>query len=179
MDELLDVLDSYGNYTGETILKSNAHKLGVFHPTVHIWCYTKTGKILLQQRGSNKETYPLKWDVSVAGHVAAGESIELGASREILEEIGVTISIASLEKIGVFKSQKKHSNAILDYEFHHTFLYLLDEKTKLQKQENEVESLEWLPVTKFKEWVTKKQPQLIPNSDKRYEYIIAEVESRL
>ena len=40
MDELIDVLDADGNYTGETILKSVAHKNGVFHPTVHIWFYT-------------------------------------------------------------------------------------------------------------------------------------------
>ena len=178
MDELLDVLDSNGNYTGETILKSDAHRLGIFHPTVHIWCYTKTGKVLLQQRGGNKKTYPLKWDVSVAGHVAAGESIELGATREVQEEIGVTVTTDSLEKVGVFKTEKEHPNSILDCEFNHIFLCLLNENVALTKQESEVEALQWLSIKEFKQWIVNKSKYLVPNSQDRYELIISNIEEK-
>ena len=81
MDELIDILDSNGDFTGKTAMKSEAHKNGWFHATVHIWFYTTDGKILLQQRGKHKETHPLLWDVSVAGHVGAGEAIETSAIR--------------------------------------------------------------------------------------------------
>ena len=106
MDELVDILDKKGHYTGKSVLKSEAHKKGLFHPTVHIWCYSETGKILLQQRGANKKTFPLKWDVSVAGHMASGETPEVSALREVQEEIGVVIDLSKLEKIGVEKIEK-------------------------------------------------------------------------
>ena len=61
MDELVDILDAAGNYTGKIAMKSEAHRNGLFHPTVHVWFYTKNGQILIQQRAENKETHPLLW----------------------------------------------------------------------------------------------------------------------
>ena len=86
MDELIDILDNNGNYTGKTCLKSEAHEYGYFHPTVHIWLYTSDKKILLQKRAATKKVFPGLWDISVAGHVATGEKIEIAAIREIKAE---------------------------------------------------------------------------------------------
>jgi isopentenyldiphosphate isomerase len=122
MDELVDILDNTGNLTGQSAMKSEAHRKGLFHPTVHIWFYTGSGKVLLQQRGKHKDTHPLLWDVSVAGHVGAGEDIKSAAVREVKEEIGVSVNENDLEKIGVFKSVHQHSESLIDREFHHTFL---------------------------------------------------------
>ncbi|WP_435622676.1 NUDIX hydrolase [Flagellimonas sp.] len=179
MDEWVDILDDDGTPIGETQLKSEAHRLGLFHPTVHIWCYDKNGFVLLQQRGKDKTTFPLKWDVSVAGHVAAGEPIELGALREVEEEIGVKISNEQLEKIAIFKTEHQHSEAVFDREFNHTFLCKLSQQTQLKKQESEVETLEWFPLEKFKDWVKTNHKDMVPNLDMRYEKVIAEIESRL
>lgn len=179
MDELIDILDEKGNYTGKTAMKSKAHQLGLFHPTIHVWCYSKKGKVLLQQRGVNKSTYPLKWDVSVAGHMSAGESPEFGASRETQEEIGVAIEVSRLEKIGVFQIEKKHSNLIWDREFTHTFLYVMDEKITLAKQESEVEALEWVPLESFEQMVAINDKRFVPNSTQRYQKILQEIKSRL
>ncbi|NKI32595.1 NUDIX hydrolase [Croceivirga thetidis] len=179
MDELVDILDEAGNYTGTTAFKSEAHLKGLFHPTVHVWCYTKNGKILLQQRGANKETYPLKWDVSVAGHIGAGEEITQGAVREVLEEIGVVLKVSDLEKIDVHKTEKRHSNTIWDREFNHTFLTALEETTVLIKQEEEVEALAWISLASFENMIFNDNTGLVPNSKKRYERIIAAVRSRI
>lgn len=160
-------------------MKSKAHLLGLFHPTIHVWCYSKEGKILLQQRGARKSTYPLKWDVSVAGHVGAGESLENGAIREAEEEIGVAIEISKLQKIGIFKIEKKHSEEIWDREFTHTFLYQLDANTPLVKQESEVEALEWITVKEFEEFVMKQDQRFVPNSTNRYLTVISKIKSRL
>ncbi|WP_299799964.1 NUDIX domain-containing protein [uncultured Maribacter sp.] len=142
MDELIDILDAEGNMTNMTAMKSEAHKNGWFHQTVHIWFYTSEGKILLQQRGKDKDVYPLLWDVSVAGHIGAGEEIITSALREIQEEIGLTIASSDLEKIGIFKSVKNHSEVLKDNEFHHTFIAELKMPlNSLQKQDSEVEGL--------------------------------------
>lgn len=151
MDELLDILNADGKATGKVELKSYAHRMGLFHATVHIWFYTDDGSILLQQRGKNKTTHPLLWDVSVAGHIAAGESVEISALREIEEEIGITVNCKSLKKIGIFKSIQKHHSNLIDCEFHHTFLCKLTVPFEiLQKQESEVEALKLIPIARFR-----------------------------
>ncbi|CAL2079464.1 Putative Nudix hydrolase YfcD [Tenacibaculum sp. 190524A02b] len=139
MDELIDIVDEQGNYTGKTCLKSEAHKFGYFHPTIHVWLYTNTNKILLQQRALSKKVFPGLWDISVAGHIAAGEKIEIAAIREIEEEIGFTIDIDALHKIGTRKHQVNHSNGIIDNEFHHVFIAELTVPlSELVLQESEV-----------------------------------------
>lgn len=139
MDEWVDVLDKEGRGTGQRILKSEAHKRGVFHPTVHIWLFDSVGNVLLQQRSHTKETFPLLWDVSVAGHIAAGEGILQAALREIHEEIGLTVREKDLIPVGMFRSVQEHENGILDCEFHHTFICLLEKPvTALELQDEEV-----------------------------------------
>ncbi|PCJ93443.1 MAG: hydrolase [Flavobacteriaceae bacterium] len=182
MDELLDVLDTDGNYTGEIILKSVAHQNGIFHPTVHIWFYTKTAKILIQQRGSAKNIFPLLWDVSVAGHIGAGEEILTSALREIEEEIGLSISETDLQKIGVFKSRQHHHNTLVDCEFHHTFICELKVPLgQLTKQESEVEALDLISMTKFAEetWGMANIQKYVPHDTEYYKTIIKAIKEKL
>ncbi|MEB8329396.1 NUDIX domain-containing protein [Flavobacteriaceae bacterium KMM 6897] len=163
MDELIDILDAHGNYTGKRLMKSEAHRKGLFHPTVHIWFYNKKGEILLQQRAASKETYPLLWDVSVAGHIGAGEDIVSSAIREISEEIGLNVLETDLFKVGVFKSVKNHRDDLTDCEFHHT--YICELKVPLEtliKQESEVKALTLLPLSKYIEELQQN------NSSKKY-----------
>ena len=178
MDEYVDILDEEGNYTNTSLLKSEAHKQGLFHPTVHIWCYDPHGFVLLQQRGKHKKTFPSLWDVSVAGHVAAGESMELGAQREIQEEIGVEIQMEKLEKIKVFKTEHRHSDILFDREFTHTFLYPLNQKTPLTPQASEVETLEWFSLKTFEEMVQTNDTRLVPNSENRYQEVIKALKAK-
>lgn len=175
MDEFIDILDNNGNFTGRTALKSEAHEKGLFHPTIHIWCYSASGKILLQQRGTNKETYPLKWDVSVAGHIEAGERPEVGAIREAKEEIDITIDLKKLERIEVLKKEVKHTNGIWDREFIHVFLYCLDEKTPLKRQKMEVEALEWVSLKDFEIWVINEDKKLINSRKEHHLSIIKKI----
>lgn len=182
MDELIDILDSEGNFTGKTKLKSYAHSMGLFHATAHIWLYTSGGNVLLQQRGKDKNTHPLLWDVSVAGHVAAGETIEFSALREVEEEIGLTISENSLEKIGVFKSVQKHRDDLVDCEFHHTFLCELKVPIEhLHKQESEVEALKLIPLIRFSEEIKNMEniKKYVPHTSNYYSSIIKAIEERL
>ncbi len=143
MDELIDILDNNGNYTGKTCLKSEAHKYGYFHPTVHIWLYTSDKKILLQKRSATKKVFPGLWDISVAGHVASGEKLDTAAIREIKEEINFDITPDQLHKIGVRKHQINHPNGIIDNEFHHVYISELTVPVKeLTVQKEEVDKLQ-------------------------------------
>ncbi len=182
MDELINILDSEGNFMKETKLKSYAHRMGLFHATTHIWCYTTEGTILLQQRASTKTTFPLLWDVSVAGHIGSGEDIEVAALREMEEEIGYTVTAQDLEKIGVFKSMQRHTNGIIDNEFHHTFLCKLKVPLAgLRKQDSEVASLQFISIQEFQEAV--KHPECaknyVPHHPSYYHTVLKAIEERL
>ncbi|WP_026777112.1 NUDIX domain-containing protein [Polaribacter sp. Hel_I_88] len=122
MDELIDILTPKGEFTGKTALKSEAHKNGWFHATVHIWLFTSDKKILLQKRALTKKVFPGLWDISVAGHIGAGEAILTSAKREVFEEIGLELEEKDLIKIGTRIHQVKHKNGIQDNEHHHVFI---------------------------------------------------------
>ena len=182
MDELIDILDVNGNFTGRTAMKSKAHRQGWFHATAHIWFYTSDGRVLLQQRGKEKDMHPLLWDVSVAGHVAAGEAIERSAMREVREEIGLNISENDLEKIGVFKSVQKHLDDIIDCEFHHAFLCELKVPVEhLSKQESEVEALKLISLIQFSEetWGMSNLKKYVPHTIEYYAMIVKAIKKRL
>lgn len=152
MDEFIDILTAKGQPTGRVALKSEAHKNGWFHATTHIWLFTSDKKILLQKRALTKKVFPGIWDISVAGHLAAGEKIIDGAKREVFEEIGLQLEEKDLIKIGTRIHQVTHKNGIQDNEHHHVFIAELKTSVeKLTPQEEEVAGLKLWNLTILKD----------------------------
>ena len=152
MDELIDILTPEGKPTQKTALKSEAHKNGWFHATVHIWLFTSDKKILLQKRALTKKVFPGIWDISVAGHIGAGEEILEAAKREIFEEIGLELEEKDLIKIGTRIHQVIHENGIQDNEHHHIFIAELKVPVSaLTMQEEEVAGLKLWNLTVLKQ----------------------------
>jgi isopentenyl-diphosphate delta-isomerase len=152
MDELIDILTPEGKSTGKTALKSEAHKNGWFHATAHIWLFTSGKKILLQKRALTKKVFPGIWDISVAGHIGAGEAILEGAKREVFEEIGLILEDKDFIKIGTRIHQVTHENGIQDNEHHHVFIAELKTPiSELTMQPEEVAGLELWDLKVLKE----------------------------
>ncbi|TBN15319.1 NUDIX hydrolase [Hyunsoonleella pacifica] len=150
MDEFIDVVTKDGKLTGRRELKSIIHKEGLYHHTAHVWLYTKDKKILLAQRSSKKSICPLLWDVSVAGHIDAGETAKQAAIRETLEEIGLKLIENDLNLIGIFKCFQNYDNGLIDNEFHNTFIGELKVPLpELTPQEDEVEALKLVSFKEF------------------------------
>ena len=150
MDELVDILDSEGNATGQTCLKSEAHKKGLWHASIHAWIFTKNGQVLIQKRIEDKDTFPGLWDVSVAGHIGAGEGPLLAARREAFEEVGFEISSDSLNFIGAHSTDTKHSKDLIDREFHHTYIVELTVPFEnLSIQIDEVSEIKMMPLNEL------------------------------
>jgi len=63
---------------------------------VHVCIFDTSGRMLIQQRSSEKYTWPNCWDVSAAGGVGQGESSRQGAEREVLEELGYALSLENV-----------------------------------------------------------------------------------
>lgn len=150
MDEYIDIVDKKGILTGENCLKSEAHRLGHYHNTVHVWLFTTDGEILLQQRALSKEICPGLWDVSAAGHVDTGEALEDAAVRETFEELNYNLSKTDLIKVGVFLKEQTYQSGIKDNEFHHTYIACLKNSIeKLTFDPIEVEAIKLVTIKTF------------------------------
>ncbi len=181
MDDLVEIWDKTGKPTGQTALKSEAHMQGWFHPTVHVWFYTRAGQVLLQKRAQGKDTFPGLWDVSVAGHVHAGETPMECALRETAEEIGLSIPAESLEFLGRFTSEQAHPGDIVDREFQYVYLCELRVPVgQLRPDPAEVASLELRSLLLMAEdlWGLARPGTYVPHSRAYYTQIIKAVKSR-
>lgn len=87
--ELWDVYDINRQPLGHTHRRGVPLPKGEYHQVVHICLFNHAGEMLIQQRQPFKEGWPNLWDVTAAGSVLAGETVQQGAARELLEEIGI------------------------------------------------------------------------------------------
>ena len=181
-EEQIDIVTKTGEPTGQSTLKSKIHSQGHYHNTAHIWFYTNKGEVLLQQRAASKVIYPLLWDVSVAGHIDAGETLKSGAVREIKEEIGLTITEDKLNKIGVFECFQTYPNGIIDNEFHHTFIAELKvDINQLTPQKEEVEALKMVSFEDFMLLLkgSETNGHFVASNRKYYEFVIENILKQL
>jgi 16S rRNA (adenine1518-N6/adenine1519-N6)-dimethyltransferase len=79
--------------------RSQVHGDNLLHRAVHILIFNDAGQVYLQQRSRWKDRHPLKWDSSAAGHVAARESYDETARRELKEELGVSVLLQKILKL--------------------------------------------------------------------------------
>jgi len=175
VDEYLDIWNSDGQPTGKKCLKDEAHRMGWFHPTVHVWFYTPAPALLLQKRSLTKQTFPSFWDVSVAGHVSAGESILEGALREVKEEIGLDIKEPDLKPLDIRKNTNRFENGIIDCEFQHVFLVKLDTAvSQLKIQESEVDSVHLFSFEELQNCMLHKHPtyNIVPADMSYYQFVM-------
>lgn len=182
MDEIIDIVDQNGHSTGKTALKSIAHKEGLPHNTIHLWLYTNDGKILLQQRSHKKSIFPLLWDVSVAGHIDAGESFTYAAIREAEEEIGIKLDEDQLIHIGVFKHFSIYNNGtIKDFEFHQVYISELKSQfNELTPQRDEVEALKLVTLEEFEHLLANstQNSHFVPTNASYYKTVLKTIKQK-
>ena len=179
-DELIDILTVSGSFKGEVKLKSEAHEKGLWHASAQIWLYTPNGEILIQKRAINKDTYPDLWDISVAGHLSAGDSPISAALREIKEEVGLVISAEALHFLKTIKNSKSPTKSIIDNEFNHLFICctpIIIEHLKLQVEE--VADVKLIEIADFKKLLENNYHEFVPHGTEYYTYIIRSIENAL
>lgn len=141
--EYLDIINEDGSPTGETAPRKKAHQNGLWHLCIHVWIVNSKGEILIQKRSMEKLTWPGLWDLSVAGHVIAGENAINTAITECHEEIGIKIEEKQLKFLFDIKyNEELHDGKFRRREFIKVFLVNLDIKIdKLKLQEEEVDEV--------------------------------------
>jgi isopentenyldiphosphate isomerase len=92
------VVDDRGEPIG-TATRSACHSNpSLVHLSIHVVVLTPDG-VLWQLRGPYKDSAPNAWDHACSGHVAAGESVQASARRELYEEIGIDVAESDLEEL--------------------------------------------------------------------------------
>ncbi|MCL2439036.1 MAG: NUDIX domain-containing protein [Alphaproteobacteria bacterium] len=96
-NELIDIYDGNRKHIGVADRKV-AHTFALWHKTVHCWIVLSDGRLVFQRRGP-AATSPGKLYTTASGHLSAGDTIEQAFAREVKEEVGIKIDIASAREI--------------------------------------------------------------------------------
>jgi isopentenyldiphosphate isomerase len=147
--ELFDVLTAEGASRGFAKKRSDVHRDGDWHGSIHVWVYGIDRGIpylVFQRRGRFKDTLPMKLDATVGGHLRSGETVE-ETLREVQEEIGRNVTMAELLPLGIRLGVSEDVLGIIDREVQHVFLWRVDEPlTTFAPNPEELESLVQLPL---------------------------------
>ena len=142
---MIDVRDEAGEPTGEVVWKSEAHRRGLWHRCIHCWIFgvdagTAEPYLLVQRRAATKDTWPGYLDLTVGGHLAAGEE-PLDGLREVEEELGLRVDPERLVPLGMRRTEQEIPEG-LDREFQDVFLVRDDTPPgDLRLQREEVEAV--------------------------------------
>ena len=94
--EMWDLYDYQRQKTGETMMRGDPIPHGRYHLTVRVCIFNRAGQMLIQQRQPFKDGWPNRWDLTVGGCVAAGETSQTAGQREVLEEIGYQVDLTGM-----------------------------------------------------------------------------------
>ena len=97
IEEQFDIYNEDGKWIG-TAPRSEVHAKGYWHKSFHCWLIRDTEegrKLLFQKRVSGKDTFPSCYDITAAGHLSAGETVQ-DAARELEEELGLAVPYSQL-----------------------------------------------------------------------------------
>ena len=87
--EYFEVVNQQGEVLGVAPRSVCHGNPALVHRVIHVLVFNNAGMILLQKRSLNKDIQPGKWDTSVGGHLAVGETFEAAAHREMKEELSI------------------------------------------------------------------------------------------
>ncbi|MFW0861962.1 MAG: NUDIX hydrolase [Candidatus Komeilibacteria bacterium] len=165
--EYFDILDEQGNKTGGVITRDAAHKRGLWHKAVHAWIVNDKNQILIQKRAAIKESHPNMWDISIAGHVAAGDDSITTCIREAKEEIGIDLDESDFEFLLTLHSQCiLNNNTYFNNEYHD--IYIIKRNLDIEKltlQEEEVAEVKFINLTNLKKKIEEKDPEFVMHDE--------------
>lgn len=148
--ELIDVLDENGVLTGEVLPRNEIHKRGLWHRAIVVAIVNEQNQILLQQRSEQKEKNAGLWDISVAGHISAGQDSLSAAAREINEEVNILLGyrteIKDFRYMYCFRKEQKFKDDFIERQFYDFFILRtsgVDDKT-LNFQKEEVQAVKFV-----------------------------------
>lgn len=142
-DEILDIVNEDDQIVSQIKRSEIQGRADIIIRTVAVVILDDEGSILLQQRSKNKANNPLEWNIfACTGHVASGESVDIAAARELLEELNISAQTN-------FYAKEFNDNSARGEHSVFRYIYFVRqprfEITEYDK--NEIEQLKWEKVS--------------------------------
>lgn len=156
-EELIDVLNENGIKTGEILPRSEVHKKGLWHRIIVVAIINEKNEILIQQRSDNKDKNPGMWDISVTGHLSAGQDSLTAATREISEEVsvslGYSVEVKDFRFMFSYRKEEKVNEDHYDRQFYDFFILRQSglRENNIKFQESEVQNIKFVSISKLNE----------------------------
>jgi aminoglycoside phosphotransferase (APT) family kinase protein len=112
------------------------------------------GRVYVHRRTHTKDVYPGRWDFTAGGVVLAGEDPEVGARRELAEELGVT---SELEPLGEADYADEHTS-------YHAYRYVTTWDGPITPQPEEVAYGAWLSIEHLLDRIDDPEIEFMPDS---------------
>ena len=143
MEEYFDVLNEFGEFTGEIATREECHEKGLWHRAIYGFVFNYEGDVLLQKRSANKKLWPNLWDITAGGHVLAGEFGTQALIREIKEELGIDV-LEDEVKYLVGSTSVNIKGNIINKHFNECYIDMKDiDISEIKLQEEEVSDIRW------------------------------------
>ncbi len=141
-EELVDHLDRTGSVIG-AVTRAEMRSGNLLHRSVFVVVRNGADEVLVHRRASWKDLWPDHWDIAVSGVVAAGESWELAASRELAEELGTSGELAYLGE-GTFEDDEVRELARI---------YQVRSEGPFDFTDEEIVEVAWVPIGELAVWL--------------------------
>ena len=163
MEEQIAVVDDSNRFL-RWAPRSEIHEARLLHRSVYVLVIDDDGRLLVQRRHSDKQTFPGHWDLSCAGHLCAedypggpdddlDEVYRTTAERELHEELGI---VAPLRWLGVLSPEAGGR-------YEHVYVYLARHQGPVVVQASEVEAVQWLSRDAFDAFVRDEHTPVTPS----------------
>ncbi len=175
-EELLDVLDSNGIKTGEILPRKEVHKKGLWHRIIVVAIVNEKNEVLIQQRSENKDKNPGMWDISVTGHLSAGQDSLTAATREISEEVsvslGYSVEVRDFRFMFSYRKEEKVNDDHYDRQFYDFFILRQNGLTadNIRFQAEEVQAIKFVSINELNKM--REEGELV-NRDECYDELAA------
>ena len=175
MEEMFDILNEDSTSAGYSLPRSQVHREGQWHRSVHVWVADHWDRLLLQQRAFDKDSNPGLWDISTAGHLSAGQNALEAGVRELSEEVGLVVAPERLQFLFEDKDQALlRGGTFIDREFHSIYFLRLEEgeAALIKPDPGELAGVRWIAPESLREEL-QRSPHCFVQHDHEYPRILA------
>lgn len=144
-EEIFDVVNDRDEVIGKAP-RAEVHRLGLQHRAVHVLVFNVRGELFLQKRSMSKDSCPGLWDSSASGHLDTGEAYDLGAVREVREELGLKLLEPPRR---LFKIP-----ANMETGQEHVWVYRCEAEGPFDLHPEEIDQGEWFTPEAVTKWMT-------------------------
>ncbi|HJO42583.1 MAG TPA: isopentenyl-diphosphate delta-isomerase, partial [Candidatus Thalassarchaeaceae archaeon] len=153
MEEKCLLVDSDDNVIGNISKLDSHYAEGSLHRAFSVLIFDSEGKLLVQQRSSEKITFPGVWANSCCSHPLdiegenrdAVDGVKEAARRKLEQELGISRSITNswdFHHIGRFEYQCRWNDEWIEREIDHVMIVKAD--VELNYNRNEIQAAEWI-----------------------------------